>query len=317
MNHPIRQFLCVFLLTVLLITGCASVDPASEASSEKKEQALELTAAEVLAQAIEASEKQTGVSFSMTTDQNMIIEADGTKETVNTTTSMEMETTQKPFAFYMKGSIEMDGESLPTETYFADSTYYVKEEETDEWYKLEIPDLDEETMEELLNEASTEDPQQLLKQLESFADSLALTYKDGTYIITLELDEEQSQKYQEVFVKDQLDGFLDLMEEDLDPSEQEEMQNEMDQFFDNVQIEGLKQTIHIDEKTFEYTKVDQELRMVIAMDSEKMTMDQKLNIDIKGKVDTITVPDEVKNNAVDMSEMLDMSDLDDLEDIDF
>jgi DNA-binding transcriptional regulator YbjK len=317
LNHPTRQFLCVFLFTVLLITGCASVDPASEASSEKEKQALELTAAEVLAQAIEASENQAGVSFSMTTDQNMIIEADGTKETINTTTSMDIETTQKPFAFYMKGSIEMDGESLPSETYFADSTYYVKEEETDEWYKLEIPDLDEETMEELINEASSEDPQQLLKQLESFADSLALTYKDGTYIITLELDEEQAQKYQEVFVKDQLDGFLDLMEEDLDSSEQEEMQNEMDQFFDNVQIEGLKQTIHIDEKTFEYTKVDQELRMVIAMDSEKMTMDQKLNIDIKGKVDTITVPDEVKNNAVDMSEMLDMSDLDDLEDIDF
>lgn len=300
---PFKSVLWILLLSISLITGCGQAEQADPGFEEKKKK--ELTPAQVLEKATKAAEKQTGLHFDTTMDQTLNMETNGMKQSMDQNMEMEIQMTREPLAMHAKGTINMN-ESIPMEMYFADMTYYMKNPQGDEWSKMEIPgNFDKEKFEELLNQSSSEDPQAMLEQLKPFQNDLKMTHEKGMYIITLELNEEQSQKYMDVIVEDKMDQILNMMKDTGVPGE-EEMKSEMDKFLKNMKIHDLKQTFHIDEKTFEQKKVDQKLNMEMMLEGNKIKTDQKMSMEIKGGVDQITIPDEVKANAVDMGNMKEM-----------
>ena len=90
------------------------------------------------------------------------------------------------------------------------------------------------------------------------------------------------------------------MFEQLEGTLGQSLEEESESVLDNIQFENAKYIITIDKKTFDTTKIVTDLAMVMNMEgtNSKISALSTINFSDFNKVDAITIPQDVIDNAV-------------------
>ena len=270
------------LALALVLSGCGQSNEAKE-GEEKKPKAQELTVKEVIDKANEAMKDVKGLSFETKGKQKSAMQ--GMKMEMDLDLKTEM--TYKPLVMYAKGK-------SPTgidEMYMEDDMMYMKED--DGWIKVKA-----DGMEDLLGlDDGSKDPKAKLEDIEKMSEHYKVSYKDGTYVLELDATDKDDEKIRELILKSEL-SFLDELTEELEAEDEKEFA----EFMKGMKFNAFKQTFWFDEKTFEITKIEQMIKIEMNLDEMEVELEQEMTMTITGKVDQVTVPEEVKKKAKLMKE---------------
>ena len=75
---------------------------------------------------------------------------------------------------------------------------------------------------------------------------------------------------------------------------------------ENMEVKSLEYEIFIDKKTFYTNAFNMKMDMTMEVEGEEMHIDQKVKADISkiNEIDTIKIPQEILDNAVDINESM-------------
>ncbi|SET16868.1 hypothetical protein SAMN05216389_106140 [Oceanobacillus limi] len=249
------------------------------------------SAEEVYTNAMEAAEEMESAEFVMEMNQQMGLPEDGE---MSIESEMEGSMIVDPIAMHQKGTISMtmEGEGLgsmppmdmETETYLVGEEFYMYESTMGQWMKLDNSTL---PLDALM--AEQPDTKEQLEMLEEYVEELEFEEKDQEYVFHLSADGE---------------GFKELTEEMLEEYMPEELTAELgavSEVLDNMDIDNLNIEIVIDKETYELIQYNLDMSMVMTIEGEEVSITQQVNSEYKGinTVDTIEVPQDVKDSAVD------------------
>ena len=250
----------------------------------------DLTLEDVFNKAMVQQESMESVKAAMVMDQTMAMIGEGEGEELNLTssTNMDMSMTTKPMAFYSEGKMSMtmadetEALEMPLKMYFTEAAgFYMYDMASEGWLKLP-----NESYEQILAQAgaSTNATEQL-EQLKPFLDDFVFEQNDSAYILTLNAKGEK---------------FKDLIFEQLEGTLGQSLGEETVSVLDNIQFENAKYIITIDKETFDTTKIVTDLAMEMNMEgtNAKISTLSTINFSDFNKVDAITIPQDVIDNAV-------------------
>ncbi|PTM56563.1 DUF6612 family protein [Desmospora activa] len=295
-----RKLLYLSMAAVFVLAGCSGGGASGGGGLLPGK---DLTLEEVLTKTRETSEKNKDKTQTVQSTVRSKSETESNGQIVSSRDSTAKETTVRnfePYASYTKGTetihkqtvqgeVQAENQETPIESYFVDDIYYsLKEDGT--WTKSggdkesteEEPEVEEPTEEE------EEDAfQKMIDKLKNLGDDLSMTREDGAYIIHAKLSGDQAAQ-------------LVMDEEELAKAKEA-----------GQEIKEFEFKYWIDEKSFEMKKA--QVRQVIeteqaspqdpsAVMKSKHETNSSQAIEYKG--DKVTVPDDVKNNAVDFEEYL-------------
>jgi len=157
--------------------------------------------------------------------------------------------------------------------------FYMFEGNSEQWMKMPLD------MAEMMGTAEQSTPADQLQMLEEYIDEFTFEQDDESYILTMNASGDKFTNLIQEQVQEALKGMGEAEELDMDYT-----------------INSLEYLIHIDKKSYQTTKVDMVMDMAITMDGETVTMVQDLKSTYSNfnEVDTITIPQEVIDNAVEM-----------------
>lgn len=250
----------------------------------------DLTLEDVFNKAMDQQESIESVKATMVMDQTIAMTGEGEGEQLNLTssTNMDMSMTTKPMAFYSEGEMSMtmaDAEAfeMPLKMYFTEATgFYMYDMASEGWLKLP-----NESYEQILSQAGANtNATEQLEQLKPFLDDFVFEQNDSAYILTLNAKGEK---------------FNDLIFGQLEGTLGQSLGEEIESLFENIQFENAKYIITIDKKTFDTTKIVTDLAMEMNMEgtNAKVNALSTINFSDFNKVDAITVPQDVIDNAVE------------------
>ncbi|MCW3491597.1 DUF6612 family protein [Dethiobacter alkaliphilus] len=300
----------ILVLLIALASGCAENEEA-------------LKAAEVYTKAIQAMEEANSFEFDMEMAQvtqfppSVIEEGGPDKMEVQTTGSGRA--VQDPMAMEMTMIINMPGMAdipeaavlgeMEMQMYMVGNEMYMIDSMSGVWLKMDMSDLGMD-LEELagLGQAET-DPMYLLTLLgeEGAAEATLETDGDHYVIIVDDAEGQVMQKLIDEFVQEQLgDSILDMqmaLEEDLDDLD---LQAELEELYNNISFSDMYFKVWIEQETFFTTKVEMSMKMAMTFEGETMETETSSVTTYRnfGSFDSITVPDEVKNNALSFEEYM-------------
>lgn len=301
MKKILTTALMVILITLLAACGTQSEssndeenNSASEETPQTEEQTEDLSPEEVITKSSETMSEWSGMHYVMDGDQTINASKGDQEHTFNQNFSMETEMTMDPMTMYMSGSMELEGQEMPIESYYKDSTMYTNAG-TGQWLGVEGMN-----MEELQGQMQGQDASQTMEQFSSIVhavsdegnteDAIAMEEQDNMYVVTIELNEEASSE------------VLDMIKEQSNGAMQQLKQFGIPNVMERMQIKEVKQTLFVDKETFEQNKMEQQMTMELTHDDAIMTFDVNMNLDIKGTVEEeITIPEDVKDQAQIMS----------------
>lgn len=277
-----------------LLVGCG--DKTNQADDAKKPVTKELTVKEVMDQTYAVSKKQTG----------MIVDLKGKQKigmpgmSMETDMDFKLESTLNPTAVHMNGSMKMMGQDLKLEMYMLDKETYMKLSGfpgAEGWMKATDMPMKELGFDKIVKQSS-ENLDLFNKAFTAFEkDSGAFTLKKehGTYVVSFDSSKIKDQaKLDEIFksaAADMLKGA------ELDPTGK----TEMDKMMKDMKVSNVKQTLTIDEKTFEVKKMDDSQKITMKIEGQEMSLESNTNMDFKGApTSPITIPEDVKKNAKKM-----------------
>lgn len=281
-----KQFAVITLSGLLLLTGCSS-DP-QPTSDNKKEEAKELTTAEILEKASESMKKN------LTYETNMIekvdIDANGIKINDQYTTNMAVNMANGNF--HAKGHMTADGKQSPAEMYRIDNILYQNTADTNGWTKTTVdnktdtdqdPSVPVKEFEEILKE--------LIKEIDGNNLPKGTTFNKETNTSLLEINYNELENTEETTkeIREELIAALkEIASDDLAAKLTP----------DKVQIDKAIFKFHIDNKTYQVTKLEREIVIGLNIDQFKVNTTSLSTIDIKGEFNgTIELPEEVKTQA--------------------
>ena len=125
-----------------------------------------------------------------------------------------------------------------------------------------------------------------LEQLKPFLDDFTFEQNDSAYILTLNA---KGEKFNDL-IFDQLEGTLG-----------QSLGEDSVSAFEDIQFETAKYIITIDKKTFDTTKIVTDLAMVMNIEgtNAKVSTLSTINYGDFNKVDAITIPKDVIDNAIE------------------
>ncbi|PYZ93904.1 hypothetical protein CR194_12275 [Salipaludibacillus keqinensis] len=243
---------------------------------------------EILNESISAMESLE--SYSMTMDMQQVMnvgDEEGMSINSSSTTSLFLD----PIA--MKQTTEMNmgdmglGEEAVMEylTYFTEEDgFFVEDPTTGDWIKLP-----ESFMDEILAMSDAQmSPEDQLKPFKEYISDLSIETTDDSYLITLTGEGID------------MDEFMAEMNgmgmENMDPM--------MSEMMGDIDVEALNYEITIDKESFYQTESTIEMTMNMDMMGESMTTEQTVDMVLTdfNEVDPIEVPQDVLDNAKEMSE---------------
>lgn len=290
------RVLLVAVLVVLLalVSGCGN-------SSEA------LKAADVYAKAMEAMQNVNAYGFDMEMTQIMSM-----PESAEGLERMEIQTQgtgralQNPMALEMTLTMNMPGLAdmpqpfgdIEMQMYMADNQMYMFNSMSGVWMRQDLGEMGLD-MDELsgLSQAQT-DPMYLLTMFGSDGAAQASMVTEGqNYIISLDDPEgEVMQRIMREYVVEELSDTLAQLQADAG----------IEELFNNMTFSNLTYKIWVDQRTFYTTRLEMSYSMAITLEGETMVTEQDMVMIFKdfGTFDSITVPDDVKNNAVTLEEFM-------------
>ena len=251
----------------------------------------DLTLEDVFNKAMVQQESIESAKATVVMDQTIAMTGEGEGEEINMTssTNMDMSMTTKPLAFYIDGEMSMAMadeaealEEMPLKMYFTEAAgFYMYDMANEGWLKL--PD---ESYQEILAQAgASANATEQLEQLKPFLDDFIFEQNDSAYILTLNAKGEK---------------FKDLIFEQLEGTLGQSLGEESESILDNIQFDNAKYIITIDKKTFDTTKIVTDLAMEMHMEgtNAKISTLSTINFSDINKLDAITIPQDVIDNAV-------------------
>lgn len=250
----------------------------------------ELTAQEVISKASEAAQEMKGMHYIMDTSQQIGITDGEESETMDQDMSMETKMTLDPMTMHMDGLIKSNDTEMKMENYYVDGLMYTKSD-PNPWIAVEGMDL-----EEMQAQLQGQDPAEMMDQFNEMIeeisaedggeDAFTMEEQDDVYVITMDLDEEASDKLMEI-VKKQSEATFEQLEKSGLPNVMEDMK-----------IKSIKQVLHIDKESFVQKKIDQQMEMEMTIEEAVMNINQDMTMDFQGEVtEEITVPEEIVEEA--------------------
>ncbi|WP_274310397.1 DUF6612 family protein [Solibacillus daqui] len=244
-----------------------------------------LTLQQVYKKAMKRQHTLKNVHADVDMEQQTEMTVDGVTVHFSTSSDLVMEIQQKPMAMYTKGTVamEMEGESMemPMEMYMSKSDgFYLLTGEENQWSKIPKNDYDQ----VLAQTGAKPDATAQLKKLKRFTNDFEFKQDDTSYFLTLNLE---GDKFKE-FIVDQLgsviEGTVEMTSETVEA----------------MSFEDSKYELVINKDTFDTNEIHMDI--TILMDIEGQLAQIKNDASIKyskfDELDEITVPKEVKDNAV-------------------
>ncbi|MCG3086797.1 DUF6612 family protein [Sporosarcina cyprini] len=236
-----------------------------------------MTAQEVYEKAMAVSQEQKSMHTDMDIEQ--VMKSGG--ETVNSKITLNMDAVVEPMTIHQTMKMDM-GEygQNEMEMYISEKEVYMNDAETGQWIKFP-----EEFAAEMFEELAGEDPTLDMKLFKDYVDEFKFEQTDDSYILKLKASGEKFEKLLKQMEEDQASGA---------EAEAEEMTLH-DVYFE----------IYIDKETFYTTAFNMDMSLDMVIDGETVNTDQKVKAVItKINEVEVTVPQDVVDNAVDMSELM-------------
>ncbi|MBA4493422.1 DUF6612 family protein [Paenactinomyces guangxiensis] len=280
-----RFFSIVALLAVftLIFAGCNSKPAASPSDQPAKEEELSLV--DVMTKSEEALSKAKGFSYKVEGTQKI-----GTPEaSLTTDIDMKMDMTNNPQAMYAKGKVKAMGQEVPLEMYMVDNTIYQQVNGT--WMEMKGAGLNQ-------TGVNTEEPSAAVKKVKELVQKLGGTPKgftmkkeNGSYVVAMDGTAVKDSKEMLDALVEQIKGTLQGMDQ------AQQLNAKFD--LNKIKVESYKETMYIDEKTFELKSVDHESKITMPVEGQSLMIDQKMKMSVEGAYDgKIEVPDEVKDKVL-------------------
>ena len=281
----------MFMGTATLAIGLSAcgetAEPVSEDGSAKGE-ASDLTAEEVYAKAVEATEKITGLHADIVTDQVMAMQPDGMVINMKVNSAMDM--TNGPLAFHQTAETSIVSEDIENtnpmsmEMYYTEEGLYMYEETMATWLKM--PD---ESIEDLkgLADQQTADPSQQLEELAEFQNDFSFEQTADEYILTLDASGEK---------------FKELMDQQLEKT-LGQMEIEAQMALEDMTIHSVNYIINIDKETFLTNSMDMKMDMDMNIEGESMNIKSDIQADYSkyNEIEAITIPAEIMEQAQEIA----------------
>jgi uncharacterized glyoxalase superfamily protein PhnB len=257
-------------------------DNGTNKEETKTEEKSELTLEEVLSKSTIASEELK--SFSVKLDMSQQMSSDSESESMNIDSVIDMDVTTEPTAFYQKMTMSMEGaeDSHDIESYFTEEGMFLYDGAGDQWMKFP-----KEMSDDLLQMSSQQtNPGEELKKLQQFVDDFTFEQDAKGYILKLKANGEK---------------FNDFVKETAAETLPPELAAN-GEMLNNMKINGVEYEIVIDKETFYPSVLNMIMEMEMAAEGQTIAMKQNMNGQYSNynKVETITVPQEVIDTAVEM-----------------
>lgn len=272
-------------LAVFSLAACGDSATPIDGTTEKSDLTLE----QVFNNAMERQESLNSVKANMSMEQEIAMTMDGEELQMTSSTNVEMSITSKPMALFLDGtmSMTMAGEEesfdMPLNMYLTEADgFYMNDMMSGGWVKL--PD---ESYEDLLAQVGANaDTKEQLQQFEPFLEDLEFNQTDGEYILTLNANGEK---------------FNDLILEQVTGTIGQQLGEDEQSVIDGMKIEDAKYIITIDKEKFDMTKVVMDMKMTVDVEGvlAKVNTSSTLTYSNFNSIDTITIPQDIINTAID------------------
>ena len=279
-------------ILVLGLGACSTTaEPKTDPDTGKKvevQNKSEMTAQEVYEKAMAVSEEQKSMHAKMDIDQ--LIKVPSQDIEMNSKIKMDMEMVMEPLSMYQKMNMDMGEQGkMEMEIYMTDAGFLMKEPESGEWIKLPS-----EMYEEMSGQLSGgADPTLDMNIFKEFVEDFKFEQTDDAYILTLSA---AGDKFSNLFKKVATENMPAGME----------INEEQAEVMENMEVKSLEYEIFIDKKTFYTNAFNMNMDMTMKVEGEEMHIDQKVKADISkiNEIDTIEIPQEILDNAVDINESM-------------
>ncbi|MCH7322617.1 hypothetical protein LZ480_12015 [Solibacillus sp. MA9] len=268
--------LVVFVLAAFGYFATSLIDTQGESN---------LTLHQVFKKAIKRQQTLKNVHADVDMEQQTEMIVDGVIVQFSTSSDLAMEIQQKPMAMYTKGTVamEMEGESMemPMEMYMSESDgFYLLTGEENQWAK--IPDNEYEQV--LAQTGAKADATAQLKKLKRFINDFEFKQDDTSYLLTLNIEGDKLKEFIVGQLGSVIEGTVEMTSETVKA----------------MSFEDSKYELVINKETFDTNEINMDI--TILMDIEDQQAQIKNDASIKyskfDELDEITVPKEVKDNAV-------------------
>lgn len=299
------QVLFMAILVSVFATACGQDDAKDNdkaAESQNKENdkkaakadKKELTAEEITEKSSKVMQEWSGMSYNMTGKTHIVAQKGDEKHEMDQDLNMQSKVKNEPFAMELTGSVSMEGEKVPVNSYYKDKTMY-QEAPGQGWIAIQGMDL-----EALQKNSQSQNPTdqmkqftEMMKEIQDSGDAnkyVTKEEKDGMYVISLELDEKGLSK-----LKDQA---TEIMKQSMG----EQIQQIAGDSLDKMKYNSMHMIFYIDKDTFEQKKLNQKVSISLEQDGAQMTMDMDVTLDSLKKFDgDIQIPEDVKKDAQEIS----------------
>ncbi|AXF56213.1 DUF6612 family protein [Salicibibacter kimchii] len=256
-----------------------------EDSAETDGNEEDVSAEEVLSQSMEAMDQLN--SYSAEIDMNQSINVDGEEMPMDMTMNMDVVLDPMSFSQTMITPDPMTEEDMEIEQYMdEDGMIYMLEPGIDEWIMIDGTALGMEGIDDL--EMS---PQEQFGMLEAYASDLSLEEEEDRYALTIEGSG---------------DELMELTREFATMQQGEpQMQEEMEQVFEQMEINTLDYVMYIDKETFYQDEIKMNMDLEMEQEGQTMEMAQEMQGTFSDfdEIDEIEVPQEAIDNAIDIEDM--------------
>jgi hypothetical protein len=252
-----------------------------------------LTPKEVLIKAAHTVQKSKGFSYKLTGNQTLEIASNGQSQSVNQSFEGQIDLTNQPHAMHMTMTLHSQGQKIPVNMYLVGDVLYQQTPDGSGWLKTKGVNLNAAAGNSQNPNEALQKLEELLAKIQTPEEKKMLNMKETTTAYELEITiDDQTGKS----IKDEI---LKLVKE--------AMLSQFKQLGIPVDVEQIKlnqfvEKITIGKKTFNQQKMVQHIKIEIPVKdstvSGALKADLEMVINMTGEFNgTITVPEDVKNNA--------------------
>lgn len=285
-------------LLVLVLGACGSgeepkvdADTNTDISGKGKETSKEvekneLTAQEVYQKSLEASESINSMHADFSIQQNLKTTGEENLSMKNDI-AITMDMVTEPLSIHQQMVVEGDAEgSMDIEMYGEGDELYIQTQEMEGDWML-VP---AEMQDEVLAGMDSSNAMMDLEVFKDFTEEFTLEEQGDQYILNLSASG---------------DKFSELLKELMDQTAvgSQGMEGEEEGSMENVEVKKIELTLHIDKETYYTNSFDMKLDAIMDIAGYRTVTIQNINAKMSqvNELEGIVIPDEVRNNAYDMS----------------
>lgn len=284
MECLMKKWITVFMASLFILILAACSDTAEPTPETDK--VTELTLEEVYNKSIERQQELTSVSADLKVDQDMTLNVNGESIEVSAKSDMKMDMVNDPLSMYLNGTTTMQGPesaNVNMEMYMTEDGLFMHESVTNQWMKMPSEQFDA----IMGQSAGQADPEEQLEALKGFINDFKFEQTDKEYKLTMDAAGEQFKQY-----------MLEQMQQNNNMALPEDQQ-----VLENMTFDKINYVITIDKETFDILNMYMVADLNIEIDGQSMSMkmDTKIVYNNFNGVQSIEVPQEVIDQAVEVN----------------